>query len=41
MSNLSFVNTRRGVALATPVRSTSMKLLIPLLAALSDRKSVV
>ncbi|WP_437722911.1 complex I subunit 4 family protein [Sorangium sp. So ce861] len=35
MSNLSFVNTRRGVALATPVRSTSMKLLIPLLAALS------
>ncbi|WP_437966414.1 NADH-quinone oxidoreductase subunit M [Sorangium sp. So ce260] len=35
MSNLSFVNTRRGVALASPARSTSMKLLIPLLAALS------
>lgn len=34
MSNLSFVNTRRGVALASPARSTSMKLLIPLLAAL-------
>ncbi|WP_437576025.1 complex I subunit 4 family protein [Sorangium sp. So ce887] len=35
MSNLSFVNTRRGVAVASPARSTSMKLLIPLLAALS------
>ncbi|XXX75335.1 NADH-quinone oxidoreductase subunit M [Sorangium sp. So ce134] len=35
MSNLSFVNTRRGVALASPGRSTSMKLLISLLAALA------